>query len=142
MDRSDDRKRLAPYVPVPAQEGGVAVGPGLAPAGNRRAGSRLETHHNASVKLSNVSYTVGLRDVSRTGARIEIRRGLVPAVGQVVQLQFLNDMTAEATVVWTDGTLAGLSFVEALPDGFDAVHFDDLGSDYYRAVLKLQIGSR
>lgn len=96
--------------------------------------------HAASVKLGNVSYTVELRDVSRTGAQISIRRGLMPSVGQLVELQFLNNTLVEASVVWTNETDAGLHFAAVLPDGFDALHYDDLGSEYFRAVLRLQIG--
>lgn len=138
MSQRDDRKSLQPLVPVsPASQCSLAAEP--EPDANRRARSRVETQHAASVRLGSVSYTVELRDVSRTGARIEIRRGLMPAIGQYVELQFLNDTVALAIVVWTSETCAGLQFVEELPEGFDAVHFDDLGSEYFRAVLRLQI---
>jgi hypothetical protein len=141
MAQDDEGKRQLTIV-RPRAAGSIEAPAGTSLAANRRASSRVETTHNASVKLSNVSYSVEVCDVSRTGAQICIRQGLMPEVGQVVTLQFMNQVVAEASVIWTKGSFVGLEFAEMLADSFDVVHFDDLGSDFYRAVLKLQTGGQ
>ncbi len=107
-------------------------------AEDHRSASRLKSEHPASVRIRNVKYTVELCDVSPTGAQVRIRQGLIPTVGQDVELQFMNDALSTATVMWVEGPNVGLKFNEPLPDCSDVLHFDDLGSEYYRAILKLQ----
>jgi hypothetical protein len=92
--------------------------------------------------VSDVAYAVEVRDVSRTGARIRVRQGLMPAIGQEVTLQLASRPSVAAIVVWTRGTSAGLRFMVPLGDRLDAVHFEDLGAEYFRAILRLQIDSR
>jgi hypothetical protein len=121
-------------------EGSGTASKSHAPANaNRRASSRVVTNHNASCTIHSVRYTVEVRDISRSGAQICIRQGLMPSVGQLVTLCFMNHDTADARVVWTDERCAGLLFTRELVDCLDVVHFDDLGADYYRAVLKFQM---
>lgn len=105
----------------------------------RRTSARLEARDNGAVTVHDVSYVVEICNVSRHGAQIRVRHGLVPFVGQAVVLQFVNGKSIESRVVWERDTLIGLSFDEPLSDVTDGVYFDDLGSDYFRAVLKLRI---
>ena len=112
----------------------------LDPAGSdRRSALRIETHHNAACRISSVRYVVEVADVSRTGARLKVRVGLVPAAGQRVALTFPGRAPVEAVVVWSQADSVGITFIEALADPDEAVHFDDLGADYFRALLKYRI---
>jgi len=107
--------------------------------GTRRKSLRHEAQDNGAVTVQNVSYVVEICNVSRYGAQIRVRQGLMPSVGQEVTLQFVNGMSVDGRVVWEQATLVGLQFSEPLPDEMDAVYFEDLGSEYFRAVLRLQI---
>jgi hypothetical protein len=105
----------------------------------RWSASRGQTLHNVAVKLGNISYIVEVTDICAAGAQICVRHGLMPAVGQLVSLQFMNGIIIESEVVWENGTSAGLSFRELFADVADVVHFDDLGADYFGAVLRYQL---
>jgi hypothetical protein len=105
----------------------------------RRTAPRVESHDNGAVVVQNVCYAVEICDVSQNGAQIRMRQGLMPAVGRDVTLRFVDGTCVESRVLWERGTLVGLQFQEPLPDALDFVHFDDLGSEYFRAVLRLQI---
>ena len=108
--------------------------------GDGRSSSRLETGHNASVHLGSFSYNVEIADVSETGAQLRVRQGLVPSAGQVVSLQFLNGTVVQAHVVWSHDTTVGLKFAEAI-NANDIEHFDELGADFYSAVLRFQLAT-
>jgi hypothetical protein len=111
------------------------------PAGERRGAPRSPTSYNAACRIGNVRYIVEVRDVSRTGARIHVRQGLMPLPGRMVSLSFMDGQVVAARVVWTRDGEAGLELAEPLPDGGDAAHFDELGRDYYRAILRFQLAS-
>lgn len=104
----------------------------------RRSTSRTGTAHNVAVKLGTISYVVEVADISAKGAQIVVRHGLMPAIGQCVSLQFLNGVVVEADVVWATGTSAGVIFRELFADIADIIYFDDLGADYFGAVLRFQ----
>lgn len=105
----------------------------------RRCAEREGAGHNVTVELAGVRYVVEVEDISRIGARILVRKGLMPSVGQCVTLQFMNSVSVEARVIHILGRSAGLSFLQPFPDDMDPQHFDEMGSDYFRSVLKLQI---
>jgi hypothetical protein len=107
-------------------------------AGERRTELRQHTAHLASYCVAGSSFTVDLRDVSRFGVSMRIRTGLMVSVGQRVGLTLMNGQAMDAIVIWADGSDAGLEFIEPLEDSADALYFDDLGSDYFRAVMRLQ----
>ncbi|MGE0628150.1 MAG: PilZ domain-containing protein [Hyphomicrobiaceae bacterium] len=108
----------------------------------RRISPRFESNHNAACGYRNIFYPVEIRDVSETGACILIRSGVLPEVGQSLELRFMNGITAACTVVWNTGAHVGVVFDEPLPHYSDALHFDELGADYFRAVLRLQIAQK
>lgn len=107
--------------------------------GTRRMSPRLRAKDSGAVTVHSVSYVIEMCNVSRQGAQIRVRQGLVPFVGQAVVLQFVDGTSVSSRVIWERDTLIGLRFDEPLPDVLDGIYFDDLGSDYFRAVLKLQI---
>lgn len=110
-----------------------------APIVDRRASDRLEADYSSLCRVMSVSCKIDFRDVSRTGAGIVIRQGVVPKVGQVVGLSLMERASIEAEVVWTKDDMVGLKFSVELPDPADALHFDDLGAGYFRAVLKFTL---
>jgi hypothetical protein len=106
----------------------------------RRTSSRLENNHNGSVQLGNFSYIVEIADVSESGAQLRVRHGLVPSAGQTVTLQFLNGTVVQAHVVWSRGTTVSIRFQDSI-DASDIAHFDELGADYFSAVLRYQLAA-
>jgi len=130
-DADESRALMTGEEPAPA-------GRGVRDA-SRRTSPRVDAKDSGAVTVHNVSYTVEISNVSRHGAQIQVRQGLVPVPGQAVALQFVDGTTVESRVMWVRDTLIGLRFEQPLPDVLDGVYFDDLGSDYFRAVLKLQI---
>lgn len=119
---------------VPANGGKAEV----ARDSSRRLSPRVEASNHGSVTVRSVSYIVEVCDVSRHGAQIRLRQGLVPTKGQMVTLQFVSGTSLPACVIWTNGTLVGLKFDEPLSDTLDGVYFDDLGSEYFLGVLRIQ----
>ena len=104
----------------------------------RRREMRIGTHQNAAFGVSNVRYIVEARDVSVDGAQIYVRRGVVPAKGQDVTLQFMERQPIAATVVWTRDKSVGLKFLQRISELPDVLFFEDLGADYFRAILRFQ----
>jgi len=104
---------------------------------SRRTSPRIEARDHGAVTVHSVSYAVEICNVSRDGAQIRVRQGIVPFVGQAVALQFVSGTSIESRVVWQTDTLIGLRFDEPLPDVLDGVYFEDLGSDYFRGILKI-----
>lgn len=105
---------------------------------DRREATRVDTNQNAAFSVSNVRYIVEARDVSETGAQICIRRGVVPTRGQIVTLQFMERHPIGAKVVWTRDKNVGLKFLQPIAELPDALHFEDLGAEYFRAILRFQ----
>lgn len=105
---------------------------------DRRAAARVDTNHAAAISVSNVRYVVEARDVSATGAQICVRRGVMPSRGQVVTLQFMERHPIGAKVVWAKDNNVGLKFLQPITELIDALHFEDLGAEYFRAILRFQ----
>ncbi|MFM9939818.1 MAG: PilZ domain-containing protein [Hyphomicrobiaceae bacterium] len=105
---------------------------------DRRSATRLETSYAAACRIGTVSSAVEVHNASRTGAQIRVRHGFVPVVGQLVVLSFMSRDPVRARVVWNANGDTGVEFEEPLSDSFEAVHFEDLGRDYFRAILKFQ----
>ncbi len=105
---------------------------------DRRVAARMGTHENAALSISNVRYVVETRNVSAVGAQICVRRGVVPPNGQIVTLQFVGRDPIRAKVVWAREKIVGLKFLEAFLELPDALNFEDLGADYFRAILRFQ----
>jgi hypothetical protein len=98
----------------------------------------VDANQSATFSVSNVRYVVEARDVSQSGAQICVRRGMVPSQGQIVTLQFMERQPIRAKVVWARDKNVGLKFLQPIPDLPDALHFEDLGADYFRAILRFQ----
>ena len=90
------------------------------------------------MRIKDVRYTVEVRDVSHTGAQFLVRKGLVPNEGQPVTLQFMGRQPMQADVVWVRDGLVGLRFRDPIDDLFDVLHFEDLGADFFKAVLRFR----
>jgi hypothetical protein len=107
--------------------------------GDRRVAERLEPAHNAALRLGSVRYVVEVADVSLTGARVTVRQGLMPSAGQHVELQFMGGAAVVAEVVWIEGIDAGLAFEAPLGDLMETLYCDDLGAEFFSAVLRFQL---
>lgn len=105
---------------------------------DRRAATRVDTNQSAAFSVSDVRYVVEACDVSETGAQICVRRGVVPSRGQVVTLQFMERQPIGAKVVWAKDRNVGLKFLHPISDLPEALHFEDLGAEYFRAILRFQ----
>lgn len=105
----------------------------------RRSAPRLENGFNAACEQQSVSYNVEIVDLSRYGARIRIRQGLMPMANAAVALCFMDGESSKASVVWTKGTECGLQFLEPLSDLDGKRHFDEMGADFFHAILNLQV---
>lgn len=111
----------------------------LDPAAERRRGERLATSYSGAFQLGAVSYNVEIVDMSESGARVRVRRGIVPRVDQIVSLRFLDGRTAEAVVVRSHGIEIGVRFKEPIEDWKDVIHFDEMGADFYKCILRFQV---
>lgn len=108
-------------------------------ATERRRSERQATSYSGACQLGAVSYNVEILDLSASGARVRVRRGIVPRIDQTVSLRFLDGRTTEALVVRSDGTEIGVHFKAAIEDWQDVVHFDEMGADFYKCVLRFQV---
>lgn len=116
---------------------GAARGRGI--AREQRRADRLAGTYNAALVNRSVSHVVEIEDFSTTGARVVIRTGLLPTVGHVIRLTFMNGSSIDAAVVWSDGLSCGLQFHEPIKNICDYQAFDELGADLYRSILQLQL---
>lgn len=107
--------------------------------GERRSAARRQTAYNASCTMRTVSYNVELLDLSPQGARVRMRQGLVPEKGQRISIRLMNGQSIDCVVSWVAETDIGLQFNESLADAIDCANFDEMGSDFYKSVLKYQI---
>jgi PilZ domain len=105
----------------------------------RRASPRAENNFNAAYILKTLSYNVEIVDLSKEGARISIRQGLMPAKNATVSLCFMDGAANEATIVWTSGIECGLKFSEPLTELEEKQHFDEMGANFFRSILRFQI---
>lgn len=100
---------------------------------------RAASDYNAEYVMGTVSYVVEVCDLSASGARLRIRKGIVPRQGQHVDLRLMNGRTIRSRVVWSQDSEIGIHFEDETVDRVDLLHFDEMGSDLYRTILKFQI---
>lgn len=105
----------------------------------RRMAERHATTYNAACRLGTISYNIEVCDVSSTGLRAKIRRGLVPRLKQNVSIQLMNGYVIEGVCVWVRKSEIGIEFLKPEPSLSEGANFDELGAEFYRLVLKFQI---
>jgi PilZ domain len=105
----------------------------------RRVSPRAENNFNAAYILKTLSYNVEIVDLSKEGARIYVRQGLMPPDNATVSLCFMDGAANEATVVWTSGFECGLKFSEPLTELEEKRHFDEMGADFFHSILRFNI---
>lgn len=128
-----DRVTAEESAPAPAE-------PAPSPPGDdRRSNERQATDYNGSCVVHTVSYNVEVLDLSRIGARVRLRQGLMPAAGQSLSLVLMDGSAIDGFVAWAGALEIGLQFREPLRDLQECLHFDEMGSDFYRSVLRFQI---
>lgn len=124
---------------LPVVAGRNTALPSSSPAEDRRSEARGKTDYNASCIMHTVNYNVELLDLSQSGARVRLRQGLMPCVGQKIAIGLMNGRVLDCVVSWVDDIEAGLQFDSKIPDVVDCAHFDEMGSEFYKSVLKYQI---
>jgi hypothetical protein len=123
-DEALDREALhheAPHHPGPGVSGNEAHGDESVNAepsdeeaeGDAREAERHSVLLTARLQCGADTVAVRLRNVSRTGARIE--SAVLPPVGSIVRF-IRGDLAVSARVVWTGQTSLGLEFREAIDD--------------------------
>ena len=132
--------RKAPAIPRTKFEDELQRAARSVPA-ERRSAARQRGEFNAECRLGPVAYVVEIRDISSAGACLHIRQGIVPRVGQDVSLSLMDGRTIDATVSRSTDFEIGVRFREPV-DISDVAHFDEMGSEFYSAVLKLQMATK
>lgn len=107
----------------------------------RRVEARRPMDYNASCTLHSVSYNVEVIDLSRQGMRVRMRHGLLPETGQRIIVGMMNGRSLPCSVSWVNGIEIGLKLDEPIDDIVEVTHYDEMGSDFYKAVLKYQIAN-
>lgn len=105
----------------------------------RRESQRFATDYNAACVLGTVSYNVEICDISTTGARVRIRRGVVPRQDQHISLRLMNGKVVDGVVVWSGESEIRVQFKVPEPSLSEEMNFDELGSEFFSSVLRFQI---
>lgn len=105
---------------------------------DRRSGQRHSSDTDGACIHRTIGYNVQILDLSDTGARISMRRGLMPRVGEMVELRFLNGRIAEAGVVWVDNVEIGLRFANPIRDVEELLSFEELGAELFARIYRHQ----
>lgn len=106
---------------------------------DRRRFERFATNQPAELVGDHQHVVVELLDISDLGARIEVRQGLMPNIGEKISLQLFDGTDLEGRVVRIDNnTTVGIEFTARHIDAADLTHHDQMGSGLYQAVLKIQ----
>ena len=104
----------------------------------RRADPRQPSNYNAECMLGPVAYVVAIRDISGGGACLQITQGIVPREGQDVTLRLMDGRKIDAVVTRSEEKEIGIRFREPIEIG-DVSHFDEMGSDFYMSILRVQM---
>ena len=81
---------------------------------NRRKGLRIRTEETVDIAVGGQNIPTTVRDVSETGARVDLREGL--SIGTTLTLEWHNGKRLNAKVVRIEGSHAGLQFAEPVRD--------------------------
>ena len=108
----------------------------------RRQARRISTAYNGVCRLGTVSFNVEIIDLSTSGARVRIRHGLVPREGQHATLKLMSGKVMECEVIRSDGSEIGVRFISPIQDVDDVLHFDEMGAEFYKCILRFQVVTR
>ena len=130
----DSRRQSGVSAGAEADAGSAGGGSGPGPAAiddrrkkdrgdgsDRRRKPRLRVLLNATVETQDGEQTAKLRNLSPTGAQIEMDRP--PAVGTLVTFRRGNTM-APATIVWARGSAIGLQFIRPIHQSEVLIHIE------------------
>lgn len=104
----------------------------------RRLDPRADTDQLIVIKAGDSELVGELLDISASGARLRIRQGLCPAIGQAITMVLIDKTELTGTVAWISGTSIGVAFDLKLLQPGDYLHHDHMGFDYYRTIQNLQ----
>lgn len=104
----------------------------------RRIDERAGTDQPILVRSETGDLVAELLDLSASGAKLRIREGMCPPVGEDVKLVLLDKTEFTGAIARIDGTAIGVAFDVKLLQPEDYLHHDHLGFDYYRIIQRLQ----
>lgn len=86
--------------------------------------------------------TCELVNLSYGGACIACPKGLVPALGEPVQLRFIDGSTVTGRVAWIAQQQVGISFASLVPDIHDRPDAVSEGSGFFTRIVSFQIAKQ
>lgn len=86
--------------------------------------------------------TCELVNLSYGGACIACPKGLVPAIGEPVQLRFIDGSTVTGRVAWIAQQQVGISFVSLVPDIHDRPDAVSQGAGFFTRIVSFQLAKQ
>jgi hypothetical protein len=105
---------------------------------DRRVDVRSDTDQLIVVRSETGDLVAELLDISASGARLRIRDGICPPVGDDIRIILLDKTELTGRIARVNGTSIGVAFDMKLLQPEDFLHHDHLGFDYYRIIQRLQ----
>lgn len=82
--------------------------------------------------------TCELLDLSYNGARVTCPKGLVPDIGELVRLGFVDGTSVVGRIAWLGSAEIGIQFNALVPDIHDRPDGTHLGKAYFTRILGRQ----
>ena len=136
--------RLKPWVPrstsvVSGSQGAIVGGDGAAPLElEDRRHPRVETWQQVEVKGPGGIVVAEMLNLSVSGAMIRVPQGNVPKRDERVSITLADGTKLDGTIVWVNGSVAGVRFGIYLLDVDDFLSFEHLGYSWYSSLIRLQ----
>lgn len=86
--------------------------------------------------------TCELVNLSYSGACIACPKGLVPDLGEPVQIRFIDGSTVVGRVAWIARQQVGISFASLVPDIHDRPDAVSQGSGFFTRIVSFQIAKQ
>lgn len=86
--------------------------------------------------------TCELVNLSFGGACIACPKGLIPAIGEPVQLRFIDGSTVTGRVAWIAQQQVGISFASLVPDIHDRPDAVSQGAGFFTRIVSFQIAKQ
>ncbi len=104
----------------------------------KRKHSRHSTWQAVKVLVDGKTFVCDLIQISNSGAALELAPDLIVRPNSKIELTFVNGTEATAAVVWARSGKIGISFDINFLSHSDFLHYDYMGYDLYRHMVKLQ----
>ena len=104
----------------------------------KRKHPRHETWQAVQVRLGGKVHVCDLIQISNSGAAVELSPDLIVQPKSKIELTFVNGTKTMAEVVWVRSGKIGIKFDINFLSHADLLHYDYMGYDLYRHMVKLQ----